>query len=356
MAKTASSALAGLSKNVVTNRQTFLRGLGKLPPEFGNRLADNYNDRLNRARGKPLLGEYAPWLLADMLPLNNRRSALRIAPAWMNLYAYTLFVDDVLDTTKPVDHSHSFLASALLLERGISEISAALPRNAKIRVKLDRYFLEAAQAVFKEINQHRQKLDAYCEDDVSRLGEKVALLKLCASFLLAVDGGSHPEKELLIPVAALATGAQLFDDITDWKEDWQSGNYTYLLTYAFRGLTQLGIVKSPEQFTATEVLTAIVLTGSLEDSLNRGLGYLKNVRTSPHLRSHSPAEHLLRKMIQEHSEFVEEVVEVRQYLQRSGLLIQKSGSDWLKSLTKYNPTRKQIGLIDKRLTILANST
>jgi hypothetical protein len=291
-----------------------------------------------------------------MLPLKNRETALRIAPSWMKLYAYTLFIDDVLDSKKSADLSQSLLASALLLERGISELATVFPRRANIRVKLDKYFLEAAQATFKEITKHRERLDKYSEEDIARLGEKVALLKLCASCLLAADGAQHSESELLIPVESLATGAQLFDDVTDWKEDWRAGNYSYLLTRTFHQLARSGISRPAEKLSSIEVLLGIVITRSLEDCLARGLEYLKTVEMAPHLKDESPAKHFLKELIQQHDAFVDEVVETRKYLRHSRVSLGKPNTDWLKQLAMQQPVRKQIELIGKRLTILANST
>ena len=120
MTQTTSSPLSRFSKNVVANRQAYFNLIGAFPPEFGDTLARHYKSRLARAHGKPLLGEYAPWLLADMLPLRNPRVSREVAPAWMSLYAYTLFVDDMLDSAERADFSRSLLASSLLLQRGIT--------------------------------------------------------------------------------------------------------------------------------------------------------------------------------------------------------------------------------------------
>jgi hypothetical protein len=353
---TTKSSLANFSKNVATNRQTFFRGLNTLPREFETRLSSNYKNRIARANGKPLLGEYAPWLLVDLLPLNNPKVALRIAPAWMNLYAYTLFVDDMLDTNTKNELSKSVLASGLLLERGISALTDALPKDAKVRVKLDRYFLEAATATFKEITKHRERLSRYSQKDISRLGEKVALLKLCASCLLAADGAKSISNELLVPIESLATGAQLFDDVTDWQEDWRAGNYTYLLTRTFQRLKNLGIAREPSQFSQAEVLIGIVITGSLEDCLRRGLGYLNAVETSSYNKVDSVAKRLLEELIHENSIFQKEVFETRRFLEQFRTSYKMKTKDWLKEIRQKKPVQKQITIIAKRLKILAQST
>jgi len=275
----------------------------------------------------------------------------------MSLYAYTLFVDDMLDSPKQGNFSRSLLASSLLLESGISAMTDALPKHAKIGIKLDKYFLEAANATLREIEHHRLKVQTYAESDIVALGEKVALLKLCASCLLAADGMNYTPDEVFVPVESLATGAQLFDDITDWEEDWRNGNYTYLLTKTFQSLEREGIKQFPSEFEPLEVLAAMVITGSLEESLARGLEYLQTVETAPHLQKPSRAAKILRQLIRENSVFREEVIRTRFSLEqiRTLHLIRRKCA-WIRTLMRNERAKKQISFLYKRIQILAQST
>jgi hypothetical protein len=359
MSLTINSPLSRFSRQVASTRTAFFRGLRTLPPELARNAADHYRGRLQRGLGKPLLGEYAPWLLADLLPLGRRGVVRQIAPAWMQLYASTLFMDDVLDRPSgAATHPTTLLASALLLERGVSDILRLLPQGTNVRVRLDRYFVAAARATLTEIQRHRARLEDYSEEDVARLGEKVSLLKLCASCLLAADGNTAVREEVLVPVESLATGAQLLDDATDWEEDWRGGNYTFLLSRTFKRLREGGLLRGqePASFTASELLVGMILTGSLEECVSRGLKCLRKVVLSPHLRRGSTADKLLQAMIQENATFLQEVTDARQSLERTRRDLPRRGRDWLSRLVRQPQARRQISWVKRRMLIVAQNT
>lgn len=343
--------LMAFSTEVSRGRSAFLKDVGTLPTPLKRIIVQGYKGRLSRGHGKPLLGERAPWLLQDMLPLRKRQDLTSMMPGWLSIYAHTLFVDDVLDGSFVDDVSETFLASGLLLQRGLNQLTAALPKRGMIRIQIDQYFLEAASAVLTEIKKHRQKHNRYTKREVDALGKKVSLLKLCATYMLAADGQTDVQAEVLLPVEYLATGAQLFDDIADWREDWRNKTYTPLLQRTFTKLSTMGLDTDLTELTPSEVFLAMVVTGSLEYFVNEGRKYLAEVIGCVHLKPFSQTAGLIRQMSNEQYEFCEAIAQTRKELE---VLRSRIPGRWIRELT--HQSRPKLRKLERHLSIVAQST
>src|ERR1051325_6695768 len=56
-----------------------------------------YSERLQRASGRPLLGELTPWLIMDLLECQETEKTQKIIDAWLEIYLSNLAFDDLLD-------------------------------------------------------------------------------------------------------------------------------------------------------------------------------------------------------------------------------------------------------------------
>ncbi|HUT73669.1 MAG TPA: class 1 isoprenoid biosynthesis enzyme [Armatimonadota bacterium] len=354
MQSATSTALLDFHPHVERQREWLFEGVSDFPSALKEVVITNYGSRVARGHGKPLLGEYAPWLLADMLPLSNRQVVAEVALPWMNLYAYTLFIDDVLDIDKKADAVPLMLASQLLLERGFTRLHSLLPSGCNVRLRIDQYFLEAANAVLIEMQEHRGLLRGYSPEEVDRLGRKIAFLKLCAACLLAADGhGGEDQAALLLPVDELATGMQLLDDIADWEEDLKAHSFTPLLTQTLCDVEARwpDSIRNRGNFTSEEVLAAMVVTGALENHIALGISWLDRVAATPGLSPSSPAAHLLGAVIEEHKAVRDQVISVR--LSCEAVLQQGGGFG---SLLRDEPVRRRVEMVSTQLQIVAQNS
>lgn len=314
MQSVTSGVLMEFQGEVTRQRECLFAGVSDFPAPLRDVIIANYKSRVARGHGKPLLGECAPWLMAEILPIRDRTAVGRVIQPWMDLYAYTLFIDDIIDVTEKADALPLMLASQLLLERGLSRLYAVLPMESGVRVHVDAYFLEAATAVLAEFQEHRGHLKPYSSEDVDRLGQKVAFLKLCASCLLSMDGRQPDDHEtLLLPVGALATGMQLLDDIADWEEDFRARNFTPLLTMALAGL-ESDAPETPQcldTLTPRDVMVRLITTGALENHIALGLSWLETVAAAPGLSPSSLAACLLAAVIDENLAVCDQVRAIR---------------------------------------------
>lgn len=268
--------LSVFADQIDSSRAAVYDGLKTLPLDFQSAIRESYEDRIDRGNGKPLLGEYAPMLLADLLPLQDRAFAIScVSVPWMYIYASVLLLDDAMDRSGS-NTSQLLIGGTLLMQKGITALMTVLKANEATRTMIDGFCQEAATAAMQEISMHRGRWNNYSVDDISNLGRKIALLKLCAASLLHVDGQSVSPEDLLY-IEELATGMQLLDDATDWWEDWQVGNYTLVLTKTHDYL----VADHCERFVQTDqiapslLLLCIAESGSLSFCVEEGVRRLR---------------------------------------------------------------------------------
>jgi hypothetical protein len=358
MTSHSSTRISVLTPAIRRSRHAFLTQLSATPKIVRQDLTRHYRERIRRAKGKPLLGEYAPWLLADLLSIQNPVALNAISLPWMHLYAYTLTIDDVLDRPGSNTNAPLIVASGLLLQRGLSGLCQALPRSDKVRVQLDKYFLESAAAVMTELRLHRGRVQSFSKRDVSEVGKKVSLLKLCASCLLIADNRSGEDDAVLAPVGFLATGMQLLDDMADWEEDWKQGAFSSLLSDALKGLRKLGIARAeaPESLKRSELLLGLVMTGSLEKSLRKALDCLRQIEPCGPPKPHSVSRQFLNSVLRENGRFLEETVKLRVILERRRLKLKDTGFDWLSRLSSDKLVDHKLVHFERKLGVVAASS
>lgn len=255
-------------------RSDFFIGLAPLPPALRRLIEARYAARLDRACGRPLLGEYAPVLLADLLGLQSS-VADRFTQPIMNVYAASLIADDMFDRAPQPDAAMAAAASALLVQRGMTGLFRILPAAPTVDL-VDDSFVQAARSALSEVRAHRARIQPYSQEDVTALGDKGALLKLAARLMLLSDGrASTPQTMDLIN--DLLVGVQLLDDLTDWEEDWNASHYTLLLTLAAERAQENNRVLFSTAQSAEDVLGHLVTTGALEDTIQTAREHLARV-------------------------------------------------------------------------------
>lgn len=208
----------------------FFASLGGVPDVLRQTIEDHLANRIRRANGRPLLGEYVPELLGELIGIEDRSVATRFAQPVMNVYVATLMTDDLLDRNDSVDPSLVSASASLLVQRGLTGLFRFLPAQPTADL-VDRYFERAAAAAVEEVTARRGRIQPYSEVDVSQLAEKGALLKLVAQLMLLAHEKTFGDATEQV-LNNLLVGVQLLDDITDWREDWQARHFTHLLTLA----------------------------------------------------------------------------------------------------------------------------
>lgn len=264
---------------VVAQRESFRRELELLPPGIGRRISVFYDERIKRASPLPLLGEMAPYMLMDILGLDNEQIE-PIKTGWLSIYLATLALDDVIDgeTTRPKDN---LIVSMLLLQRGLTAILPLISKHGRTE-KFNKAIEETALAGLNEVERHHSIITEFPEGEVLEIGRKISLLKICAYAALSTTPRvSLLSEEMLDNVLEqIAQAVQLLDDISDWRTDIQSKNFTYLLTESFVrfGMTEADINKLL-RLSDMDIILMMVDSEALEKTVNYAARALRSVES-----------------------------------------------------------------------------
>lgn len=270
--------LAAFADIVQSTRHAFLAELASLPRPLDRVARDAYLTRVKRGNGRAVLGEYAPWLIADLCGLERDAISQEFLVAWLDIYSYIIFIDAAIDEPSLDERSYLLIASGLLLERGMIRIARLGSEGDQMLEATDQHLTETAIAAVKELAQHRWKLHDYSNKEVRELGRKVAALKICARYVLLQTGEASIGDLPLGAIDDFCTAIQLLDDITDWEEDLLAGNFTMPLTLVQQRLFAYGITNAlePGGLSKDEILVAMIATGALEETLDNSIQRLSS--------------------------------------------------------------------------------
>ncbi len=248
------SRLFGLRAQALRGRREYLKYLRSLPDPLGSLCATFYEQRVKRVAPKPLLGEYLPWFIGDLLGIPTTVTS-RVAACWLPLYLQILAIDDLLDRSAETQPELLPIVATVFGEQGHLAYMRLLGNDDRFWEPFNRYWLRMGVAGAREIQLRRGKIARISPHDWAAAGEKIELVKVCYTSL-ALASGRNPRPEDLRALEDFAVGSQLFDDISDWEEDLAIGNFTPLLSRAFRG-------KKPITLTRDGSLVRIVESGAL---------------------------------------------------------------------------------------------
>jgi hypothetical protein len=105
-----------------------------------------------------------------------------------------------------------------------------------------------------------------------------------------------------------------------------------------------------------EVFLAMIMTRSLEDCVEKGREYLHGVMASRYLKSSSPTFMLLSNICSEQEEFHREIGEARKAIEAVKAASPGMYDFWLYGLLRRRVVKKELAKVERRLSIVTNST
>lgn len=237
-----------------------------MPSPYASMLRSHY---LRRARNRDVSGLFAPWLVIDLLGIDPQKPQIQLlANAWTILHAYFLFMDDLVDNDVLKSRTEMEIAATLCLQRALTILFRLVPSATSSYKQINQYFDELASSVNAEI---QQKKSAESTDSTLNFEypNRMSVIKLWVLFLLYYEQKEALIEQVAAKVDLFNYALQLLDDLKDWEEDWQIGRHSLPLNRTLRRLSQFGLSKkSLCGFKSEEILAALVLTGSFEETLS----------------------------------------------------------------------------------------
>ena len=243
-------------------RALYTEELATLPPAMREIALRRISVRTKRANGRQLLGECAPWLIADLLGIADVPAIRRLALSWLHVYFFVLMVDDLVDKPRDTIHPQDMIVGSLLFQRGLH----ALVRGGLCEEGLDAAFLETANAGLREVQGWRQRIQSFAPTP-EMIGQKLSLLRICARALMSlVNGRASASPSLDELLNQIGIGIQLLDDLTDLEEDFRAGQLSYPFQLALRRSQALANDFQSSRF-GSDTLLLLLESGSLVETL-----------------------------------------------------------------------------------------
>ncbi len=212
-----SVTLEGVESGVIHARRRLLRHLESLPKPFDSLAVKYYRERLHRAGHRPMLGEYAPFLLGQVFGASQGTVEAVCLP-WFTTYAHALALDDVLDRITDSSPARLVLGE-VLLDSALTLWKPHFDNHDGLWEVFVRCRSESATAMLGEFATDRESgsTSARVDDEAADaehllIGKKAALIKLLASSL-----SLETRDRLLSPpedagVENMCAGIQLLDE------------------------------------------------------------------------------------------------------------------------------------------------
>lgn len=209
-------------------------------------LGAHYSQRLRSSAGNPMLGEYAVFILGDMLSANTPRMGALAFP-WLLLYEHSLLLDDLLDEKEHLDSRESILLSNHLLEAALGHFRSSLGHDSVLWDAYERYRRESVIGMLDEWAWEKSILtgtrSVTIRDRIIQQGRKAALAKFCATALVLDQQPNGLTLQQERGLDCLFAGIQLLDDLEDVEKDHCAGRMNHLLEETYLWHFQLSSAK-----------------------------------------------------------------------------------------------------------------
>jgi hypothetical protein len=304
----ANEHLTPIAVKILEMRVMFLDHLDSLLPPFNEQAKQHYLTRLVRAEDRHMLGEYAPFLLSDVLRIPDKALSDIIIP-WLVIYQHNLLVDDIVDVKGQLI-SEEILLSQVLFDNFVSLWRNRFSKHPDLWQLFSKYHGEWILATFKELRKSSEISAPLVHDSIEwatdyhlTMGHKSALVKFCAAALSIEYKGRFLSPGEEIAFDKLCAGIQLLDDLSDSIEDYREKRYTYPLMTGFEWLQRRHDLTSLRQRTLSdeEILSVLILSGVTGQVVKLSRGYLAEGVSDLQITPDSPTGKYLLSLIEDNS-------------------------------------------------------
>lgn len=247
------------------------------PSHLSRTLKDHFSERIARANGDPMIGEYAMHIFGQLLSISPKVIDLFTFP-WLLLYEYSLLLDDILDQTR-ANWKHELILSQLLLDSANAAYGKLTNNNIFISKLFKDFRKQSFESMLNEINLKSHTNDQFSKDRILYQGRKSSLVKYGISAMYFYDKNRILTVDEISAIDCLCCGVQLLDDLTDLKEDHISCQKNALLNQSYLWLEN-NIFKDvshlrPGYIDENKLIVGIILSGAASKSLEMAAEYFK---------------------------------------------------------------------------------
>lgn len=207
---------------------------------------------------------YFPFAVAADFPAVSIAQIRKLALVSAAVSLYVILLDYVVDRSAIAPAAVKLALSHVLLH-AFRLLSELFPPNAPFWPEMEQCMGLMSQSMLDECQMYGDAPRPFSLDEFKRIAyEKMALARLDYISLAMLNGTPERIPTLNQCWDAIGLAAVIYDDVLDWREDYENANYTYLLSQVlfsppFRAEVEAGQLPEP-----TEVGAALFCTDALE--------------------------------------------------------------------------------------------
>jgi hypothetical protein len=226
---------------------------------------DHFNNRCEKHKGIPMLGEYLISLFGNLFSISSHILKENLFP-WFLLYEYSLMLDDLLDK-KPANWELELLSSQILLDKAIIEYSKIFKNDKIVFDRYESYRKESINSMIYEIIWSTNNNWNPTNIAIPLQGRKAALMKFGINCLFIQDKGRALKTNEEKALDDLCSGIQLIDDLTDFIDDYRERRQNVILQESQKWIVSNYSEISLDNLNNDQLLLSLIYSGSINNSL-----------------------------------------------------------------------------------------
>ena len=184
-----------------------------------------------------------------------------------SLYIYTSYMDDVFDEGETLKVDAYFLAS-LLRDQAFERLNGLFPPSSDFWAFANKYQRRSIAGIRKKRTKWN-KPTSYSLDEAFKIASSNAsTAQIVTTALACLSGSSELIPTLEKSLEAFFQGLQFHNDLKNWRADFISGRYSYLLCQI---IERKELQKKLESVTLEELARMIYFTGLAEEILDHAI-------------------------------------------------------------------------------------
>lgn len=221
---------------------------------------------------------YYPFLFWEEFPQVPLGKVEALAVSWREFLNFILDMDEVFDRQSSVDPK-LILRGTLFLKESLRLLYSIFPQSSPFWRYFEKYFKEFAQSVLLEHSKHFGVITPYSTEEMQSIAKGKAAMSKCVTAALSVLSKNEEKIEALsISQDYFNIAFQLYDDLKDWKEDYDNQRYSYLLTRVIQKYNADKKHKRSNLPNSEIIGRCVYFSGSAENQLREAENFLDKAK------------------------------------------------------------------------------
>ncbi len=232
--------------------------------DLSRRVPISFDSYLKRIERENQFYTCFPFLFSADFPTVSDDDIRKIALSGNLYFRYLIDLDEAVDSGR----TGHLLSGHVLHEAALDLLRALFDGGSPFWTQFERYRSEFINAVMTERRRHFETPESYDIDEMETIAAGKAAYSKSATAALSIMGKQDQITGILSRSQDhFHIGAQLYDDLLDWKDDYREHRYSYLLTRVIHEHYKAGAIVGKDGPPVEEIGRAMYFSGIANETL-----------------------------------------------------------------------------------------